>query len=68
MTTKRICKLCGAFLSSYNKYDVCWCHKEHPDKKHLGERDWTPPKGAGHDTPMLNITIMNEYGPSGFHY
>jgi hypothetical protein len=27
----RKCAICGRFLSRFNKADVCWCHKEHPE-------------------------------------
>ena len=30
-TPKRRCRICKMPLSSYNKANVCFCHKEHPN-------------------------------------
>lgn len=63
---ERRCRICGHVLSQHNKWDVCFCHDEHPEKKYMPERDHSPGPGPGHATPGLNETIMNEYGPYGF--
>jgi len=60
---KRLCKTCNMPLSKYNKTEVCFCHKEHPDEDHI-----TYHGCAGHATPELNLTIFNEYGLYGFNH
>lgn len=30
-TRTRECRICKARLSMYNRFDVCQCHKEHPN-------------------------------------
>ncbi len=50
-------------LSKYNKTEVCFCHKEHPDEDHI-----TYHGCAGHATPELNLTIFNEYGLYGYNH
>lgn len=62
MEMKRLCKICGMPLSGYNRANVCFCHKEHPDYRERNIYNPHKPPSTGYESPGRLQADMDYFG------